>query len=134
MALRGTHSPATATEGGIQGLREGRSVGQKAFAAGARERRIPSEKQTAVLAPGRHKAMAPLRVHRNALDQAELFPRGHRLHQRPARYPLVGRYFVAGLAFGLRWGEFSIIPFLGLPTGVATAGACLLYTSPSPRD
>ena len=43
--------------------------------------------------------------------------------QRPARYPLVGRYFVAGLAFSLRWGEFSIIPFLGLPTGVATAGA-----------
>jgi len=27
----------------------------------------------------------------------------------------VGRYFVAGLAFSLRWWEFSIVPFLGLP-------------------
>ena len=34
----------------------------------------PSEKQTAVLAPGRDKAMDPIRVHRNALDQAELPP------------------------------------------------------------
>ena len=67
--------------------------------------------------------MAPLRVHRNALDQAELSPRGHRLPQRPARYPLVGRYFVAGLAFSLRWGEFFISSFLGLRTGAATAGA-----------
>ena len=98
-------------------------MGQKVFAAGARKGRIPSEKQTAVLGPGRDKAMAPLRVNRNALDQAELSPRGHRLPQRPARYPLVGRYFVAGLAFSLRWWEFSIIPFLGLPTGVATAVA-----------
>ena len=49
-------------------------MGQKVFAAGARKRRIPSEKQTAVLAPGRDKAMALLRVHRNALDQAELPP------------------------------------------------------------
>jgi hypothetical protein len=80
---------------------------------------MPSEKQTAVLSPGRDKTLAPLRVNRNALDQAELSPRGHRLPQRPARYPLVGRYFVAGLAFSLRWWEFSIIPFLGLPTGVA---------------
>ena len=89
-------------------------MGQKVFAAGARKRRIPSEKQTAVLGPGRDKAMA-LRVHRNAMDQAELSLRGHRLPQRPARYPLVGRYFVAGLAFSLRWWEFSIVPFLGLP-------------------
>ena len=95
----------------------------KALAAGARKRRIPSEKQMAVLAPGRHKAMAPRRVHRNALDQAELSPRGHRLPQRPARYSLGGRYFVPGLAFSLWWWEFSIIPLLGLPTGVATAGA-----------
>ena len=93
------------------------------FAAGARKRRIPSEKQTAVLGSGRDKAMALLRVHRNARDQAELSPRGHRLPQLLARYPLVGRYFVAGLAFNLRWWEFSIVPFLGLPTGVATAGA-----------
>ena len=48
--------------------------GQKVFAAGAQNRRIPSEKQTAVLGPGRDKAMALLRVHRNALDQAELPP------------------------------------------------------------
>jgi len=67
--------------------------------------------------------MAPIRVHRNALDQAEISRRGYRLHQRPARYPLVGRYFVAGLAFSLRWWKFSIIPFLGLPSGEATAGA-----------
>jgi hypothetical protein len=87
----------------------------KVFAAGARKRRIPSEKPTAVLAPGWDKAMALLRKHRNALDQAELSPRGHRLPQRPARYPLVGRYFI------LRWEEFPIIPYLGLPTGVATA-------------
>jgi len=80
-------------------------------------------KQTAVLAPGRDKATDPLRVHRNALDQAELSLRGHRRPQRPARYPLVGRYFVAGLAFSLRWWDFFTIPFLGLPTGVATAGA-----------
>ncbi len=51
------------------------------------------------------------------------FPRNHRLPHRPARYPLVGRYFVAGLAFSLRWWEFSINPYMGLPTGVATAGA-----------
>jgi hypothetical protein len=56
------------------------------------------------------------------MDQAEL-PPGQRLFQRPARYPLVGRYFVAGLAFSLRWWEFSINPYLGLPTGVETAGA-----------
>ena len=93
------------------------------FAARARKSRIPSEKLTAVLAPGLDKAMAPLHKHRNALYQAELFPRGHRLPQRPARYPLVGRYFVAGLAFSLRWGEFFISSFLGLPTGVETAGA-----------
>jgi len=119
-AYRATHRPATARKGGTQGLR---SVGQKVFAAGARNRRIPSEKQTAFLAPGQDKAMAPLRVHRNALDQAYLSPRGHRLPRRLARYPLVGRYFVAGLAFSLRWGEFFISSFLGLPTGVETAGA-----------
>ena len=50
-------------------------------------------------------------------------PRGHRLPQRPARYPLVGRYFVAGHAFNFRWWEFSINFFLGLPSGVETAGA-----------
>jgi hypothetical protein len=92
------------------------------FAAGAQKRRIPSEKQTAVLGPGRDKATDPPRVHRNALEQAELSPRSHRRPQRPTRYPLEGRYFVAGLAFSLRWWEFSIIPSLGLPTGVATAG------------
>jgi len=66
--------------------------------------------------------MAP-RVYRNALDQAELSPRSHRFPQRQARYPLLGRSFVAGLAFSLRLWEFSIIPYMGLPTGVATAGA-----------
>jgi hypothetical protein len=99
------------------------SVGQKVFLAGAGKRRTASEKQTTVLAPGRDKAMASLRAHRNAQDQAELPPRGHRLPQRPARYSLGGRYFVPGLAFSLWWWEFSIIPLLGLPTGVATAGA-----------
>ena len=96
---------------------------QKVFAVGARKRRIPSEKQTAVLAPGLDKGMAPFRVHRNALDQAELSPFGHCLFLRPARYPLLGRYFVAGLASILRWWEFSINPYLGLPTGVAAAGS-----------
>jgi hypothetical protein len=86
-------------------------VGQKVFAAGARKRRIPSEKQMAVLGPVQDKEMAPLRVHRNALDQAEISRSGYRLHQRPARYPLVGRYFVAGLAFSLRWWKFSIFLF-----------------------
>jgi len=47
------------------------SVGPKVFAEEAWKRRIPDEKQTAVLSPGRE--MAP-RVHRNALDQAELSP------------------------------------------------------------
>jgi hypothetical protein len=98
-------------------------VERKESAAGARNRRIPSEKQTAVLSPGRDKAMASLHVNRNALDQAELSPCTHRLPRRPARYPLVGRYFVAGLAFRLRWWKFSIIPFLDLPSGVETAGA-----------
>ena len=83
---------------------------------------------------GRDKAMAPLRVHRNALDQADLSPRGHRLPQRPARYPLAGRYFVAGLAFSRRWWEFSIIPFLGLPTGMPTAGANALVWPPSSKS
>ena len=46
------------------------------FAAGARKRRIPSEKQMEGLAPGRDEAMAPLRVHRNTLDQVELPPAG----------------------------------------------------------
>ena len=41
----------------------------------------------------------------------------------PPDTPPVGRYFVAGLAFSLRWWEFSIIPLLGLAIGVATAGA-----------
>jgi hypothetical protein len=92
-------SSAPATEGGTQWKG---AVEHKALAAGVRNRRIPTEKQTAVLAPGLNKALASLRVHRNTLDQAELSPRGHRLPQRPARYPLIGRYFVAGLAFSLR--------------------------------
>jgi hypothetical protein len=118
---RGHHGAATARKGGPKG--QGGAGGQKVFAAGARKGRIPSEKQMEGLAPGRDKAMDPLRVHRNALDQAELSPRGHRRPQHPARYPPEGRYFVAGLAFSLRWKEFFTVPFWGLPTGVATAGA-----------
>jgi hypothetical protein len=49
-ALRATQSLATATAGGTPNGKG--SVGLKEFAAGARKRRIPSEKQTAVLAPG----------------------------------------------------------------------------------
>ena len=50
-------APPRAAKGGAKD--KGGVGGQKVFAAGARKGRIPSEQQTAVLAPGRDKAMAP---------------------------------------------------------------------------
>jgi hypothetical protein len=98
------------------------SVGAK----GAR-RRGPEETNPAVETDGglgsRQDKAQPPSVYIKMPWTRPNFPPGQSLSQCPARYPLVGCYFVVGLAFSLRWREFPTITFLGLPKGFATAGA-----------